>query len=137
MLNTILIDSGPLVALFDKDDAYHQRITAFVKGKRFKFVTTTAVLTEVTHLLDFSIEVQLLFFEWILHEGAIIHEIAQTDIARVIELTKKYRDRPMDFADATLVIAAEKTGIRNIISIDSDFYIYRLPNKVAIKNIFR
>ncbi len=54
----------------------------------------------------------------------------------MIELTKKYRDRPMDFADATLVIAAEKTGIRHIISIDSDFYIYRLPGKVAIKNIF-
>ena len=43
----------------------------------------------------------------------------------------------MDFADATLVIAAEKTGIRKIISIDTDFDIYRLPNKVQIENVFR
>lgn len=43
----------------------------------------------------------------------------------------------MDFADATLVIAAEKTGIRNIISVDSDFDIYRLPGKVKIQNIFK
>ena len=42
----------------------------------------------------------------------------------------------MDFADATLVIAAEKTGIKKIISIDSDFDVYRLPGKVKIENIF-
>ena len=40
----------------------------------------------------------------------------------------------MDFADATLVIAAEERGIRQIISIDSD--IYRLYNKMKIENIF-
>jgi predicted nucleic acid-binding protein len=43
----------------------------------------------------------------------------------------------MDFADATLVIVAEKTGIRKIISIDSDFDIYRLPGKIKIENVFR
>ena len=42
----------------------------------------------------------------------------------------------MDFADATLVIAAEERGIRQIISIDSDFDIYRLYNKMKIENIF-
>jgi predicted nucleic acid-binding protein len=42
----------------------------------------------------------------------------------------------MDFADATLVIAAEKTGIKKIISIDSDFDIYRLPGKVKIEDVF-
>ena len=87
MLNTILVDTGPLVALFDKDDNYHSKIVDFVKGKKFKFVTTTAVITEVTHLLDFSIENQLLFFQWILNEGVIIHEIGFPDISRIIDLT--------------------------------------------------
>ena len=137
MLNTILIDTGPLTALFDKDDSYHGRVLEFISGKRFQFVTTTAVITEVTHLLDFSVETQILFFQWILSQGAIIHEIGFEDIARIIELTKKYSDRPMDFADATLVVAAEKTGIRKIISIDSDFHVYRSPGKVLIENVFR
>ena len=137
MLNTILIDTGPLTALFDKDDSYHGRVLEFISGKRFQFVTTTAVITEVTHLLDFSVETQILFFQWILNQGAIIHEIGFEDIARIIELTRKSSDRPMDFADATLVVAAEKTGIRKIISIDSDFYVYRLPGKVLIENVFR
>jgi predicted nucleic acid-binding protein len=59
------------------------------------------------------------------------------DIPRIIELTRKYADRPMDFADATLVIVAEKTGIKKIIGIDSDFDIYRLPGKIKIENEFK
>jgi len=137
MLNSILIDSGPLIALFDKDDKYHKKILKFIKEKQYKFISTTAVLTEVTHMLDFNINVQINFLEWIMNEGVIIHEIKQENIVRIIELTKKYCDRPMDFADATLVIAAEKIGIKKIISIDSDFDIYRLPGKVKIENVFK
>jgi predicted nucleic acid-binding protein len=136
MLNTILIDAGPLIALFDKDDSYHKRIIEFIKDRKFKFITTTAVITEVSYMLNFNVEVQVLFFEWIMKEGVLIQEIQQSDISRIVELTKKYRDRPMDFADATLAVAAEKTGIKQIISIDSDFDIYRLPKKARIENIF-
>ncbi len=136
MLNTILIDTGPLAALFDKDDRHHLKMVEFIKGKRFRFVTTTAVLTEVTHLLDFSVEAQVNFLQWVLNNGVEIEEIGIPDISRIIELTKKYSVRPMDFADATLVIAAERTGIKKIISIDSDFDIYRLPGKVRIENVF-
>ena len=137
MLNTILIDAGPLIALFDKDDNYHEKVINFLKGKKYKYITTNAVITEVTYMLNFSIEAQILFFEWIMKEGVLLQEIQQNDIARIVELTKKYRDRPMDYADATLVVAAEKTGIKKIISIDSDFDIYRLPKKVRIENIFK
>jgi uncharacterized protein len=137
MLKEILIDSGPLIALFDRDDNYYEKIIKFIKGKNYKFISTTAVITEVTHMLDFNVNVQINFLEWIMNEGVIIHEIKQENLIRIIELTKKYSDRPMDFADATLVIAAEKTGIKKIISIDSDFDIYRLPGKVKIENIFK
>jgi len=136
VLNTILIDTGPLTALFDKDDKYHSKIVEFIKGRRFRFITTTAVLTEVTHLLDFSVDAQINFFQWILNNGVVIEEINISDISRIIELTKKYSDQPMDFADATLVIVAERTGIKKIISIDSDFEIDRLPGKVKIENVF-
>ncbi|HBD95970.1 MAG: pilus assembly protein [Spirochaetes bacterium GWF1_31_7] len=137
MLKEILIDSGPLIALFDKDDTYHKKIINFIKGKDYKFISTTAVITEVTHMLDFNVNVQINFLEWIMNEGVIIQEIKQKDFIRIIELTKKYSDRPMDFADATLVLVAEKTGVKKIISIDSDFDVYRLPGKVKIENIFK
>jgi len=134
--NTILADTGPLTALFDKDDKHHQRILEFIRDGKFSLVTTTAVITEVTHLLDFSVDAQLNFFQWILSKGVQIEELRIEDIGRIIELTKKYSDQPMDFADATLVVVAERTGIRKIISIDSDFDVYRLPGKVRIENVF-
>jgi len=136
MLNTVLIDTGPLIALFDRDDKYHTSIVEFIKNTNYRFISTTAVLTETMYMLDFNTVVQLNFLEWIMKEGVIIHEIKQSNIKRIIDLTKKYSDRPMDFADATLVIAAEERGIRQIISIDSDFDIYRLYNKMKIENIF-
>jgi predicted nucleic acid-binding protein len=136
MINYILIDTGPLIALFDRDDNYHDRIIKFIKEGRYKFITTLSVITEVEHMLDFNVNVQIDFLEWIMKEGVLLQEIQQKDISRIIELTKKYRDRPMDFADATLVIAAERTGIKKIISIDSDFDIYRLPGKAKIENVF-
>lgn len=87
-------------------------------------------------MLDFSAAAQIHFLEWVMREGVILHEIAQGDIARILELTLKYKDLPMYFADATLVVAAERSGIRTIISIDSDFDVYRLPGKERIANIF-
>ena len=137
MPKLILIDTGPLIALFDKDDKYHNDIKEFIKKNRFKFVSTTAVVTEVTHMLDFNINAQIGFLEWIIREGLVLHEISQKEIIRVIELCKKYQDRPMDFADATLVVAAEQTGLREIISIDTDFDVYRIFKKERIENIFR
>jgi len=137
MRNAVLVDAGPLIALFDKDDAYHGKMVDFIKGKGFRFITTTAVITEVAHMLDFSVQAQLAFFEWVRREGVELHTIEQNDMVRIVELTRKYSDRPMDFADATLVVAAEKRGIRQIVSIDSDFDIYRLPGKVMIENLFK
>ena len=63
MLNAILIDAGPLIALFDKDDKYHSSIKEFIREGKYKFITTTAVITEVTHMLDFNVNVQLDFLK--------------------------------------------------------------------------
>jgi predicted nucleic acid-binding protein len=87
-------------------------------------------------MLDFSIKAQRDFYEWVMYKGVIISDINQNDMPRIIELTDKYADLPMDFADATLVISAEKTNIREIISLDKDFDIYRLPGKEKIHNVF-
>ena len=89
MLRTVLIDAGPLIALFDKDDAYHERIVQFIKNGNYKFMSTVTVLTEVMYMLDFYIAVQIDFLRWIADEGVVIYEIKQKNIARMMELIKK------------------------------------------------
>jgi predicted nucleic acid-binding protein len=136
VLNSILIDAGPLIALFDRDDKYHERVKAFIKDKPYQFVTTEAVLTEVSYMLSFNINAQLDFFEWVVNKGVDIQEIETYDLGTIIEMIRKYQDLPMDFADATLILAAERTDIETIISIDSDFDVYRVPGNTWIRNIF-
>ena len=137
MLDRILIDAGPLIALFDVDDKYHNRICGFLKKLSYRFISTLAVLTEASHMLSFSLMAQQNFYEWVMYKGLIISDINQNDMPRIIELTNKYADLPMDFADATLVITAEKTGVKQIISLDRDFDIYRLPGKERIRNVYK
>jgi uncharacterized protein len=136
VLNSILIDAGPLIALFDTSERRHKPMKAFLKKHTYRYVSTIAVFTEVSHMLDFSVHAQRDFYEWVMCKGVFISDINQNDMPRLVELTGKYADLPMDFADATLVITAEKTGIRQIISLDKDFNIYRLPGKEKIHNVF-
>ena len=136
MHDRILIDSGPLIALFHARDNHHKEMKDFLSKHQYSFISTLAVFTEVSYFLSVNIQALHDFYEWAMYKGVIISDINQHDLPRVIELTDKYADLPMDFADATLVIAAEKTGIREIISIDKDFDIYRLPGKENIRNIY-
>jgi predicted nucleic acid-binding protein len=136
MPDRILIDSGPLIALFHSGDNHHKRVCDFLAKKKYLFISTLAVFTEVSYFLSANIKALRDFFDWVMHKGVIISDINQHDIPRLVEFTEKYSDLPMDFADATLVITAEKTGIRQIISLDSDFEIYRLPGREKIHNVY-
>jgi predicted nucleic acid-binding protein len=134
--NAVLVDAGPLIALFDRSDTYHEKIKSFIRDFPYRLVSTLAVLTEVSHMLNFSVDAQIDFLEWVMRGGLYLETIEQDDMAKLIGLIRKYRDLPCDLADATLVLTAEKTGIHSIISVDSDFYVYRLPGKMLIQNLF-
>jgi len=133
----IIVDSGPLIALFDSSDREHTRLKAFFASCDAVVVTTWSVVTEVCHMLSYSVNRQLAFLNWIQRGALEIADLPANAIARIIELTEKYRDRPMDLADASLVVLAMQTGIRDIISLDSDFDIYRLPDKGRLRNLLR
>jgi predicted nucleic acid-binding protein len=137
MPDRILIDSGPLIALFHSGDNHHKKVRNFLAEKKYLFISTLAIFTEVSYFLSANIKAQRDFFDWVMYKGVIISDINQHDIPRLIELTEKYSDLPMDFADATLVKKEKKTGIHQIISLDSDFEIYRLPGREKIQNVYK
>lgn len=128
-MKKVLIDSGPLIALFDLSDKYHQESVDFIKRNKHPLVTTIASITETLHLLDFNRNAQIDFLEWISRGGVEIYEIQNKDFLRLKELTEKYRDLPMDFADSCLVYIAEQLNINTIATIDRDFTIYRIKGR--------
>jgi len=131
-----LIDAGPLIALFDKDDNYHDSIKSFLESYNGVLYTSWPVITEVLHMLNFNVNVQIDFLKWIKMGALDIIQLSQSHISRIIELSEKYSDIPMDFADATLIIISEIKNIDDIISIDSDFYIYKNVRNEYLKNVF-
>jgi uncharacterized protein len=135
MKNTI-IDAGPLIALFDGKDLYHDKIIKFLSKNNVRLITTWPVITETCHMLSFSIKAQIDFLKWCERGALKIENIDYSDLERIITLTEKYSNIPMDLADASLVVLSEKLGIDDIITIDSDYYIYRTMKKEMLRNIF-
>lgn len=119
-----LVDTGPLVAWFDAQDADHARVREFMVDFKDNLCTTWHVLTEVCHLLPNHTHDPL--FRWISEGGLRIFELPPQAVDQIRLLMRKYRDRPMDLADASLVWLANHIGVRAILTLDDgDFRTYR------------
>ncbi len=128
-MKKILIDSGPLIALFDRNDKYHPASVQFIKTNHYELITTMASITETLHMLDFNRHAQIDFLSWIESGAVSVETITPNDFTRIKALILKYSDLPMDFADACLVFLGEKLNIDHVATIDRDFDVYRLNGK--------
>ncbi len=102
-MRAILVDSGPLVALLDRSDGRHQEVVEVLKGIQDPLVSVWPVLVEAMYLLSFSWRVQKALWE-LVETGAVqLLQLDQADVASMKGLMEKYKDLPMDMADAALV----------------------------------
>lgn len=123
-----LCDTGPLINLIDDRQVGHSAVDALFAELIEPPITTIACIAEAVHILRKLRGWQRteMLFEMI-HNGSLrIAPLGVDDLARMRQLMSQYRNVPMDFADASLVTVAERLAIRNVISIDNDFFIYRL-----------
>ena len=127
------MDSEPMIALFDSSDQYHSAAKAFVESNTSELLTSLASVTETMYMLDFNKNAQMDFLEWLLRGAVQIIDIGIDDLDRIKVLLKKYRDLPMDFADACLVYIGEKFNISEVATIDRDFSIYRLHDRIPFR----
>lgn len=127
----VLVDAGPLIALIHADDQRHRRCVAVFQELTEPLGTVWPVLTEAMYLLSFSWKAEDALWE-MLDRGVIrVLTVADEDVSRMRVLMKKYKDLPMDLADAALVAVAERERIRRIFTLDRrDFGVYR-PAKLG------
>lgn len=129
MTSLVLVDTGPLVALAIRRDHAHQACRDFLAGHRGRLLTTWAVLTEFSHLVS-SVQATLPLYRWIASGGLDVLPLGRDELIEASDWISRYADRPMDLADASLVVAAIRTGCREVWTLDrSDFETYRLPGK--------
>ncbi len=123
----ILVDTGPLVALFDPQDGQHVRCVRTLKSVREPLVTTIPVLTEAFHMLGPASIGSDRLRDFVAGGGLSVWFFERATLTRAFELMESYADRPMDLADASLVTAAEALGTRRVFTIDrNDFETYKV-----------
>ena len=129
-----LADTGALLAYLDRTDSWHQRCRDTFGQLRLPLSTSSAVLTELFHLLgDNPREVELAW-AFILSGAVTVSPISDQDLPDIGALMRKYHDRPMDFAAATLVHLAQRESFSTVFTIDhDDFETYRVAGRKRLR----
>jgi uncharacterized protein len=125
-----LVDTGAILACLDRQDRWHRLCEDAFAQLRTPLMTSTAVLTELFHLHRSKRLEQAVIWAF-LRSGAItIGAIDTDDFPHLHALMSHYADRPMDFADATLVRLAQRESIAKIFTVDhADFETYRIDGR--------
>jgi predicted nucleic acid-binding protein len=122
----VLVDAGPLVALVNRGDTHHRRCVDALKTIRDPMLTVWPAVTEALFLVRDSWPAQAALLEMIESRVVELLPLDEDDVPRMTELMAKYRDLPMDLADAALVRVAERERLRHVFTLDQrDFRVYR------------
>ncbi|MFM7190716.1 MAG: type II toxin-antitoxin system VapC family toxin [Microcystaceae cyanobacterium] len=133
---TILIDTGMIVAFYNEDDRYHQRVIDFLNDCTSNLITTIACVTESMWLMSSDIRSQNEFLSALSNGVFICEDLLLSDYERIRELNITYQDLPGDFADLSLIAISERLNISAIATLDKDFDIYRRYRKEPFNRVF-
>ncbi len=132
MAASALIDTGAILAMLEQKDRWHEACVETFQQLRVPLLTSEAVLTELFHLLGNNRRGIEAAWDFI-HSGAVaLGTIEHAELGHVHALMSRYWDRPMDFADATLVYLAKRESLSTIFTVDqADFATYRIEGKLG------
>jgi predicted nucleic acid-binding protein len=125
---SVLVDSGPLIALFNAGDHWHARVLSWLGGNpAAQLLSTWPVATEVCALLARRIHNQaaLDFLRWVQRGGLALHGAVDGSLTEMLRISERFADLPFDLADASIAEAAARLKLKHVLSIDADFDVYR------------
>ena len=124
----ILVDTGPLYAMADRDDDWHLRVVRFLERSRDELLVPVTVLPEAAYLLaaHLGLEAERKLVQSIVGGELAVEELTLQDLKRALELLRRYEDARIGFVDATVVAIAERLKIHRILATDRrDFSLVR------------
>ncbi len=129
-----LADTGALLAYLDAGDRWHERCRSTLAQFRLPLVTSSAVLTKLFHLVGDNKREMDITWNFIRSGALTVAPISDADLPSLEALMRKYCDRPMDYADATLVHLAQRESISTVFTIDhDDFETYRVGGRKRLR----
>jgi uncharacterized protein len=134
-VQSVLVDTGPLIALLHRGDTWHAQVKRFLSAYRGDLLTTWAVITEAAYVCDDPDKSRDLM-EMIESSALKLPAQGAAEAARIKWYYTKYGDRDPDLADLSLLALAEVTGVTDIITVDlTDFGVYRLKSGKQLRNL--
>lgn len=129
---TIIADTGPLYALVDTDDSWHERVVAWWRANRQPIVVPTCVLPEVCYLLHTRIgpEAETAFVRALADGEFVVEPLEPEDVARASTLLAKYTDLELGFVDATVIATAERLDSIEVLTTDRRHFVAVRPRHV-------
>jgi predicted nucleic acid-binding protein len=125
-----LIDTGAILALLDRSDRWHRACVEAFGRLRLPLMTSGAVLTELFHLVGDSRTEMEAAWKFVRSGAIVLATIEDTELPHLHALKSRHWDRPMDFADATLVYLAKRESLSTILTVDhADFETYRIEGR--------
>jgi predicted nucleic acid-binding protein len=125
-----LIDTGAILALLDRTDRWHRVCVEAFRQMRLPLLTSQAVLTELFHLVGDDRREREAAWKFVLCGAVRAAAIDHSELPQLEALMRRYWDRPMDFADATLVYLAKREALSSIFTVDlADFETYRIEGQ--------
>jgi len=130
MDDNALIDTGAFLALLDRTDRWHAVCVETFSQLLLPLVTSEAVLTELFHLAGDSRHEMEAAWKFIRSGAIVMATIEDSELPHLHALMVRYADRPMDFADASLVYLAKREGLSTVFTVDhADFNTYRIDGR--------
>ncbi len=134
------MDSGPLVALFNRADRWHSPVVDWLRANgAARLVSTWPVAAEVCALLARRVANDCAsdFLRWAQRGGIALEGAAPGSLTEVLHIAERFANLPFDLADATVAEAAARLRVRHILSIDADFDVYRDRSNKPLVNLLR
>lgn len=137
---TVLVDSGPLIALFNAADHWHARVLAWLQSNTAAALFSTwPVATEVCALLARRIhnDCALDFLRWAQRGGITLHGAAGGSVTDMLRISERFSELPFDLADASIAETAGRLRLRHVLSMNADFDVYRDRSGRPLINLLR
>lgn len=132
-MSVILTDTGPLYALADQDDEWHDRVRTFLETRRQQLLVPVTVLPEACYLIGayLGTAAEVSFVRSVLGGEVKVEPLSQADLARTVEVMDRYQDARLGFVDASIVAIAERLKIREILTTDRRHFSLVRPRHCA------
>jgi uncharacterized protein len=135
-VTTAIVDTGPLISFLDRSERHYHWATDRINELEMPLLVCEPVLVGATYLLRRNSRTKDVLFELLQNRALQVAFRVDEHVGALRKLLQKYKGTPISLADACIVLMAEIHGSHSVLTLDSDFLIYRKSDRTPLTLIY-